>query len=326
MTDARRVSVVIPNWNGADLLRQILKQLQAQTYPIAEILVVDNGSTDASAAIADNAGARVIRLERNLGFAPAVNRGIAEARAEWIAILNNDVTIGAEWLDVMIAQAEAEGAWLATGKLLKARQPAEIDATFDAVSRAGMSWRCGHSRRDGSAWSQGRATFFVPFTAAIFRKALFDRVGLLDERFESYLEDSDFGIRCAAAGFRGVYVPGAVGRHLGSATLGAWHKATVRRIARNQILIAAKHLRGGPRWPLVVGNLLWILVAIRHGRGWACIRGKIEGLRLARNLPSATGWGKVGEILKESEQQIRQLQQLTGFDWYWKLYFALVRN
>jgi len=63
--------------------------------------------------------------------------------------------------------------------------------------------------------------------AAIFRKELFDRLGALDERFESYLEDIDFGIRCATAGLTGIYVPEAVAYHTGSATLGRWHPTTV---------------------------------------------------------------------------------------------------
>ena len=54
---------------------------------------------------------------------------------------------------------------------------------------------------------------------------------LLDERFESYLEDVDFGLRCAEAGLSGLYVPDAVAYHQGSATLGRWHPETVRKIA-----------------------------------------------------------------------------------------------
>ena len=70
------VSVVIPVWNGRDLVETLLEKLRAQTYPIAEALVVDNGSEDGAAEAAEQSGARVIRMGCNRGFACAVNRGI----------------------------------------------------------------------------------------------------------------------------------------------------------------------------------------------------------------------------------------------------------
>ena len=82
---------------------------------------------------------------------------------------------------------------------------------------------------------------FGPFDGAVFRAEIFQRVGLLDERFESYLEDVDFGLRCAAQGIAGCYEPSAIAWHKGSAALGRWHPETVRRIARNQIYLLARH-------------------------------------------------------------------------------------
>ena len=196
------------------------------------------------------------------------------------------------------------------------------------MSRACCAWRCGAGRPDSDVWSRSRRIALAPFTAAIFRRELFDRVGLLDEEFESYAEDVDFGLRCARAGYEGIYEPAAISWHRGSATLGRWHPDTVRRLARNQLLLVAKHfpehwlIRFG--WPVLVGQMLWGLVALRHGAGWAFVRGKMEGMRKfgeARRRPEV---GKsVDAILRESEQQLHQLQKLTGYDWYWRLYFAL---
>ncbi len=99
------VAAVIPSWNRRDLLAVLLGNLKRQTRAFDEIMVVDNGSTDDSAALAESMGALVVRLERNFGFAAAVNRGIAAARSEWVAILNNDVTLEANWLEVMLGAA-----------------------------------------------------------------------------------------------------------------------------------------------------------------------------------------------------------------------------
>jgi GT2 family glycosyltransferase len=167
----------------------------------------------------------------------------------------------------------------------------------------------------------------------VFRAGLFQQVGLLDERFESYLEDVDFGLRCAEAGLGGLYVPAAVAYHQGSATLGRWHSDTVRRIARNQLFIVAKHyppnwiLRYG--WPVFIAQTLWGLVALRHGALVSYLRGKVEGLRQFREArgkhcasPAADGI-PFSAILEHSEKEIREIQQAAGFDLYWRLYFAL---
>lgn len=321
------VSVVIPNWNGSQRLETLLKQLPAQTSPIAEVIVVDNGSQDNSVDIAASLGARVIRFERNAGFSAAVNRGVAECNSTCVAILNNDVRLQPDWLARLVAQLEVPGVWFATGKLLNAKRPDTVDGSFDAISRGGCSWRCGHGRADGPVWNKGGEVFFPPFTALVMKTDLFRRVGGLDERLESYLEDVDFGLRSGSKGYTGSYVPGAVAFHEGSATLGEWNPRTVRQIARNQVLLVAKHYPIGFvwkfGWPIAVGQLLWGLVALRHGTGVAYLRGKIEGLRMFRQMRGA-GDAAIPAILLESERQILELQRQTGFDWYWRIYFALV--
>lgn len=320
------VTVVIPHYNRADLLSTLLKHLSAQTYPIREIRVVDNGSTDGSAIVAEKAGAGVIRLGKNLGFATAVNHGIRDASTRWIAIMNNDVTFGPDWLATLLSHANSADAWFVTGKVLRADATNTIDGTWDAISRGGAPWRCGNGRPDGPLWSEARAIHFPPLTAAVFRTELFRRVGLLDEQFESYLEDLDLGLRCVAKQLSGWYVPQAVAWHVGSATLGAWRKATVSLLARNRILLWKKHFLGAPLWPAVVGNVLWILLAFRHGTGISCIRGALKGLILSPSGDNQPSWQRIYPVVVESERQIRELQERTGFDWYWKAYFAGVRN
>jgi GT2 family glycosyltransferase len=321
-----RVSVVVPNWNGSALLGQVLPDLRDQELCPEEVIVVDNGSTDNSVAIAKAAGAKVLGLTSNLGFSRAVNRGIEACRSEWIAVLNNDVRLKRPWLARLVEKAEAQGAWFATGKLLNASDNSKLDGTYDAICRGACAWRCGHGRQDAPLWNQGGAIRFAPFTASIFRAELFQKVGVLDEDFESYLEDIDFGLRCSIQRLFGIYVPEAVAYHQGSATLGRWHPDTVRKIARNQVLLVAKHyparwiFRSG--WAVLAAQSLWGLIALRHGAGFAFVKGKLEGLQQFRRARRC-GPPAVWEILEESEGQIRDLQKLAGFDFYWKAYFAL---
>jgi len=321
------VTAIIPNWNRQDLLAVVLRSLAAQSVPPSEVLVVDCASEDASVEVAHRAGARVVRLDRNRGFAAAVNQGVALCRTEWVAVLNNDVELQPRWIEKLIEAASRPGVWFAVGKLVKTDRPDVLDGAFDEVARSGCAWRCGEAKPDGPLWNRGMKIRFAPMTAALVRRELFNKIGGLDERFESYLEDVDFGLRCALSGFEGVYEPAAVSSHRGSATLGAWHPDKVRLMSRNQVLLAAKYyprnwlIRYG--WPAFTGQLLWGLVALRHGRARAWLAGKREGLRRSADVRCAADHPRLGEVLRESEREIRKLQKAAGADWYWRLYFAL---
>jgi len=321
-----RVAIVIPNWNKSVLLAKLLQDLRGQSYAIDRVTVVDNGSTDDSAEVAKRAGASVIELGRNTGFAHAVNCGIKSSDTEWIAVVNNDVSPEPDWLAKLMQKLLGSGSWFAVGKLLEAQRRDRIDGSFDAICRGFCAWRCGQGRLDSPVWNQPREVQFPPFTAAVFRAQLFAQVGLLDEDFESYLEDIDFGIRCATAGLAGIYVPEAVAYHQGSATLGRWHPEIVRKIARNQLLLVAKHYP--PKWilrycwPILVAQILWGFVALRHGALSAYLDGKREGLSCLRKTKGKYQ-GNLPAILERSELEIRELQRTTGFDFYWKVYYAL---
>jgi GT2 family glycosyltransferase len=321
------VTVIVPAWNRRDLVERLLGRLRVQCHPIAEVLVVDDGSQDGLAGLSEATDARVIRMEEHGGFAKAVNRGIRESRTPLIAVVNNDVEPEPEWLSKLVAAFDDDQVWFATGRILQATQPDRIDATYDAICRGGASWRVGHGSEDGPAFRKSRQIWSPPFTAALFRAAVFERVGLLDERFESYLEDVDFGVRCALAGCAGRYVPEAVAWHAGSATLGRWHPETTRRIARNQVFLIAKHY---PRrllrrwaWPMAVCQVLWGLVALRHGAGWPWLRGKAEGLRRFAEFRDGSASDSIARVLCESEREIHRVQRETGSDLYWRLYFLL---
>lgn len=326
------VSVLVPVWNGRAMVERLMGSLHAQTHPIAEIVVVDNGSEDGAPELAEGLGARVIRMGRNAGFSRAVNRGIQECRSGWLALVNSDVELAPTWLAELMATVTHTGVWFAAGKILSAADHRAIDGTYDTLCRGGCAWRVGHGRNDGEEFSEAKMIWFAPGTASLFRAELFRRAGMLDESFESYLEDVEFGLRCACLDYRGRYVPEALAYHVGSAALGKWHPETVRRIARNQVFLVAKYyparLFFHLAWPVVVSQALWGVVAMRHGALGAFLRGKLEGLMgfaTARRNAPATGTApeRFLQILRESEKEIHDIQRRTGFDGYWRVYFAL---
>jgi hypothetical protein len=324
------ISAIVPVWNGRELLLRLLDSLDAQTRRADEVLIVDNGSSDGGPQAARERGARVIAMGRNAGFAAAVNRGIEESRGDWLAVLNSDVVLAPDYFGRLLAAAEAGGAWFASGKILVTGTNDCIDGTFDAMCRGCTSWRVGNGRTDAAAFSAARQIWSPPFTAVLLRTAIFERVGMLENSFESYLEDVDFGLRCAARELAGVYVPGALAWHQGSASLGRWHPETVRRIGRNQIFLAARHypppLLRRWLWAMTVAQIGWGGLALRHGAAIGWMRGVFQGLRRFRAMrKSCTPFDavKLEGLLRSNERLIRDLQTATGFDTYWKLYFLL---
>ena len=322
-----RISVVVPNWNGAGRLARLLESLQNQTEKACEVLVVDNASSDESYQTTHARQATWIALDRNYGFARAVNTGIRQAFGEAIAILNNDVTIAPDFLE-RLGGALEHHAFVAP-KILVASDPTRLDGTFDLTSRGFCSWRAGHGfASDSPALTMPRMIASAPLTAAVFRRSVFDQVGLLDEQFGSYLEDVDFGIRCALSGVTGFYTPTATAWHEGSATLGgAWNARSVQWIARNQVLLSKKY--GSPwSWPVLVGQGLWGLSALQQGAAGAWFQGKIEGYRLQGQTSGAMLSGadqeRLNSILRTQEHEIHGLLAESGTNqWYWSAYLAL---
>ena len=105
-----RVAVVIPSWNGRELLASMLPTLDAQTYRDFRTLVVDNGSTDGTVEWLQSEwpDVEVLALARNVGFAPAVNRGVAAGEEDYVALLNNDMELDPGWLEALVHALDAD--------------------------------------------------------------------------------------------------------------------------------------------------------------------------------------------------------------------------
>jgi GT2 family glycosyltransferase len=317
------VTVVIPVWNQSQLLRALLKSVAAQTAQPERIVIVDNASTEDIASIATEADAQYIRMPRNQGFAAAVNRGIDSAQTQWIALLNSDVALQPDWLEQLLQRAAATDAWYACGKLLMTFDPTRIDGTWDLIACSGCAYRNGQGRKDAPQFSQEREIVLCPATAAIYRRELFDRVGRFSEVYESYLEDVDFSLRCAAAGYRGLYVPTAQATHVGQGSSSRWSRRVVELNARNQVLLIKRlyplQLQKQFRWKTIAGQFLWGLVACRHFRLGSWVRGRRAAAKLdvaAQPLDEAS----LTRLLVASEREIRR--QVKP-DLYWRLYFLI---
>jgi GT2 family glycosyltransferase len=175
------VAVVIPNYDGARWLPGVLASVAAQTLAPAEVLVVDDGSTDDSAAIAEAAGARVLRLAENGGFARAANAGLAAVGAEAVALVNTDVVLEAAWLE-RAASALGAGAGAVATKLLDLGDPAILYSAGDVLRRDGVCEQRGRFERDTGAYDEPGEVFSACAGAALYRRAAVVGAGGFDER------------------------------------------------------------------------------------------------------------------------------------------------
>lgn len=232
-----RFSIIIPNWNGQKFLKTCLDSLQAQSFSDFEIILVDNGSTDDSIKyVAKNyPKIKIIALPKNIGFAGGVNTGIKVAQGKIITLLNNDTELDVDWLKEIDSAAteQPEAGFFAT-KMLDFKHRDIIDSCGNGLAWSGRSYAIGRNQKNDQKWSKTRFVFGACGGAAAYRRELFNKVGLFDETFFSYLEDVDLDFRAQLQGFKCLFVPEAKVYHLGSATYGRHSPGTFCLVTKNR--------------------------------------------------------------------------------------------
>ena len=215
------VSVVIPNWNGKQLLSTCLRSLEHLTYPNYEVIVVDNGSTDGSGEMlrTDFPSVKLVVSPTNVGFAAGCNLGIRIARGDIIAIFNNDASAESSWLSKLVACVLKEDDLGIAGGLILYEKPAEhvwsAGMRIDAVT--GTSWRLEHLKPIHSV-KPTEDIDFLSFCGVAFRRRLLDEIGLLNENYFVYGEDLDWTLNARRAGHKCKLDYSAVVWHAGSST------------------------------------------------------------------------------------------------------------
>lgn len=245
--DQPRVSVIIPNWNGAHHLPECLDSLAAQRFDDFQTVVVDNGSSDESLEIIDRSTlpVRVIRNAANLGFSAAVNAGIRATDSELVVLLNNDTRVDPGWIEALVGAMDAHpDAGFGASRMLLYDPPHRVDSAGDRYSLwsgGGVNIGAGDraEQHDDPAWVFGACA-----GAAIYRRRLFDDIGLFDEDFFLIFEDVDIDLRAQAAGHRCLYIPAAIVYHKRGASTDLACAQTTARAWRNLIWVAGRSLPG----------------------------------------------------------------------------------
>ena len=277
------VAVVIPNYNGERWLPGVLESVAAQSIAPAEVLVVDDGSVDGSRALLAQRfpRVRVLALRRNGGFARAANAGVAAVAAEAVALVNTDVRLAPDWIERSAAALDAAPAAASVAtKLVDLDDPALIYDAGDVLRRDGACEQRGRFERDGGRYDAPGDVFSACAGAALYRRSAVLAVGGFEERFGTYLEDVDLGLRLRLAGWTCRWEPRAVARHAGGGSTGTLAHGPGAWVERNTLLLVARAFR--PRWlPLVAyRQLAWAWHAARTG----ALADHLAGVRMALPL------------------------------------------
>jgi GT2 family glycosyltransferase len=239
------VSVIIPNLNGREILGVCLRSLERQTFKDFEVVIVDNGSTDGSVESVRNEFpwlGTIIENQTNLGFAKACNQGIEGSGGDLIALLNNDTEAHPDWLSELVTAAEAnpEAGMFASKTLLFDKRDT-IDTAGHLIYRDGLNRGRGRLEVDSGQYDTKTDIFFPSGCAGLYRRKMFDEIGLFDEHHFAYGDDIDIGIRGRLAGWTCVFVPGAVVYHMYSATTGKYSPAKLYLVERNRLWVVLKY-------------------------------------------------------------------------------------
>lgn len=241
-----KVSVVIPNWNGAHLIEPCLAALKRQTNPADQVIVVDNGSSDGSVKLLEqkHPDVEIVSLERNYGFAGGVNCGIEralEAGATHIALLNNDAEPEPQWLDELLKVMNTQDD-VAAGAGKQVDYNGKIDTTGEVYSVWGTPFSRGRGEADKGQYDEQTDIFAATGGASLYSAAAIRSIGLMDERFFAYYEDVDWSFRARLAGWKIRYTPSAVVQHqVGSTSekLGAFRQ---QHMLKNTALLYTKNM------------------------------------------------------------------------------------
>jgi GT2 family glycosyltransferase len=291
------VDLVIPTYNGIAPLRECLEAVRRQTFTDLNVIVVDDGSTDATPSMMSEEFPEFgyLSLPSNQGFAATCNAGIASGSAEFVALLNNDAVPDPDWLERLVAGIERHpSAAAVASKILLADGSGRLHAAGDTFSVRGVPGNRGVWEPDDGRYDHEEEVFSACAAAALYRRSALDEAVLaggqvFDTDFWMYLEDIDLGWRLRLLGYSIVYVADACVCHQLSATGGG--PLASYFVARNSFGVLSKNLPEGLQrsiWSRFLKHQpLLFLEAIPHIREPAArarMRGILAGPRFALSM------------------------------------------
>lgn len=245
-----QIFIIILNWNGWKDTVECVESCLRLTYAAVTILLVDNCSSDGSEAILRGRfpGVTVIQTGDNLGYAGGNNVGIRyalENGADYIWLLNNDTVVDPAVLNEMVRVAERDPKVGMLGpKILLHSRPEYLNCIGSTINlKTGQPRLVGLGEKDDGRFDDIREMDTLSGCSLLVRRELVDAVGVLDDRFFLFYEETDWILRAKRAGYRMLYVPKARIWHKVSASVGG-HQSPLMLyyMIRNNPLLMRKNV------------------------------------------------------------------------------------
>lgn len=289
----KEVAVLVLNWNGRTLLQQFLPSWLAHIPDYADLIIVDNGSTDDSVSFLQEhyRDVHLLAFEENLGFAGGYNRAIEELDYQTVILLNSDVELTSGWLDQPMQLLNTSPEIAAVQPTLRAqRSPKDFEyagAAGGFIDRLGYPFCRGRIfdtiEEDRGQYADSVDLFWASGACLIIRRAVYREVGGLDTLFFAHQEEIDLCWRLNARGWRIVSAPQSIVYHIGGASLSADSPRKVFLNFRNNLLMIYKNLPAPTLHRVLFARMILDLVAmlvyllrLRPGqaasvlKGWRC--------------------------------------------------------
>ncbi len=262
-----KLSIVILNWNGSNHLRRFLPSvIEFSNYDWAEVVVADNYSDDDSCEVIEKEfeTVRLIRLDRNYGFAEGYNQALKNNDAEYLVLLNSDVGVTQDWLQPMIETLDSNhliGA--CQPKILSLNQPDTFEyagASGGFIDRFGYPFCRGRimnvQEQDLGQYDQPINVFWASGAAVMIRGVLWHEMGGFDSDFWAHMEEIDLCWRMKNRGISIVVCPGSKVFHLGGGSLSYGSPQKIYLNFRNNLFLLYKNL---PKDKLI-GTLIFRMI------------------------------------------------------------------
>jgi GT2 family glycosyltransferase len=232
------ITVVIPTLTGGAQLDECLDSLERQTFRDFEIIVVDNSG---ELHVVPCGHLSVIVNLRNVGFGAAVNQGISGSGAPFIAVLNDDTVVDPHWLESLIAAMNSRSDVGMCASQIRLASQDLLDSAGMLLGADGTSKQRGHLEKADS-YPRREESLLPSGCAALYRREMLDEIGLFDETFFLYCEDTDLGLRARWAAWECLYVPDAKVWHRYSHSAGKASALKAYYVERNRLMLAVKNL------------------------------------------------------------------------------------
>lgn len=227
----KKVSIIIVNWNGINHLKKCLPSLARVSYDNVEIILVDNASTDGSVeyVVKFFPKIKIVGNKKNIGFAGGNNKGVAKARGDYVLLLNNDTVVTRSFVNELVKVLDENAAvGVVQGKILSMDYRSRLDSVGAFFTYTGFLYHYGYFQKDKKKYDNTKYLYTAKGACMMIRKVLIDKIGLFDNDYFAYFEETDFCNRVWLSGYKVVYAPKSVVYHKVGGTSNSMNNAFIQ--------------------------------------------------------------------------------------------------